>query len=581
MNATVESNFAKPHFGDIPLQSVIPSKTNPRKSFNQAALEELAASIKSMGVAQPILVRPLPTTAEHIDCVEIVAGERRYRASKIAGMLTIPAVCREMTDAEAMQIQIIENLQREDVHEIEEAEGFQRLMKEHGHTAVEIAKAVSKSKEYIYGRLKLCALEIEVRQAFYDGKLNASTALLVARIPVARLQLEAAKKITEGEYNDGPMSYRKAVDFIQRKYMLALSSAIFSIKDAKLTKGVGACTACPKRTGAQPEIYPDVAEDTCTDPGCFEVKRTAHNDKAIAVATKKGLRIFNNPHDNDAVHLCWHPRLTDFERVAPEYNAKQYDPINKVLDADKAPVVAAYFKTSRGELVPMYEHTAMQDALEKAGLCETLAQHTARMNEKIGEGEEQSSTHEAQMAKKRETVDRENTLRLALYCEIRARTDLRITLLRTIAKAMLFNHVLPKDEIEYDFDASSDAKISEHMDQLNDEQELLNLMLDMSMSHTLKIMPHNLNTDGSVDFEEEDYLDLVTTATAFGVDVDLFRKKLAPAQVEKTATPAVKKDIKAIKAVVAKKTKEAKTPEAEPEYPADTPADNAKNGFSV
>jgi len=285
-------NFEKPHFGDIPIACVVPSKTNPRKHFNDVDLAELAASIKQHGVAQPILVRPLPTTADMIDCVEIVAGERRYRACKLAGLETIPAIVRELSDVQALEIQVVENLQRKDVHPIEEAEGYEQLMQLHGYKAEQLADKVGKSKAYIYARLKLCALPTAAREAFYSDKLNASTALLIARIPVVSLQEKATAEITN-EHNSGhPMSYRRAVEHIQQRYMLDLDEARFNIQDAKLVKSAGACTTCPKRTGSQPELFPDVdGADVCTEPDCFAAKGAAHNAKILAVAVKKGLLI--------------------------------------------------------------------------------------------------------------------------------------------------------------------------------------------------------------------------------------------------------------------------------------------------
>ncbi|MDR3480269.1 MAG: ParB/RepB/Spo0J family partition protein, partial [Burkholderiaceae bacterium] len=583
MNATVESNFAKPHFGDIPLQSVIPSKTNPRKSFNQAALEELAASIKSMGVAQPILVRPLPTTAEHIDCVEIVAGERRYLASKIAGMLTIPAVCREMTDAEAKQIQIIENLQREDVHEIEEAEGFERLMKEHGQTALEIAKAVGKSKEYVYGRLKLCALEPEARQAFYDGKLNASTALLVARIPVRALQLKATTEVGRAGI-DAPLSYRAAKEHIQNHYMLNLSEATFNIRETKLVKGAGPCVRCPKRTGAQPEIYPDVAEDTCTDPDCFESKRTAHNEKIEQAVAKKGLEILTGREAHAGIHkrglISASSNIAQVARTVDK--TKTNTSIIDVLPADKAPNIKAYFKWESGEMIPLYDKAELRTALEKAGICMTAAQEKeaaekantelAKSNPKKAQAER---TAAAERAARCERAKRETKYRVAVYDEIRK----YLTQPEQIEAAM--RKIAQQAVADFGFDAAFSARypkgvgvlatVSEKFVREADMSTLVGFTLDLMLGSDLTLEEYHMKNSNPTGLHKE----LEALAVECGVDLDLIRKELAPAQVEKAATPAVKKDIKAIKAVVAKKTKEAKTPEAESEYPADTPADNA------
>ena len=145
-------------FIDAPMERITASKTNPRKIFDDAALADLAASIKKHGVAQPILLRPTHVDAG-ITFFEVVAGERRFRASKLAGKTTVPAIVRNLSDAEALEIQVIENLQRQDLHPLEEAEGFEVLMRENGYTADVMAEKTGKSKAYIYASLKLCALE--------------------------------------------------------------------------------------------------------------------------------------------------------------------------------------------------------------------------------------------------------------------------------------------------------------------------------------------------------------------------------------------------------------------------------------
>lgn len=205
------------------MECITASKTNPRKIFDDAALADLAASITKHGVAQPILLRPTHVDAG-VTFFEVVAGERRFRASKLAGKTTVPAIVRNLSDAEALEIQVIENLQRQDLHPLEEAEGFEVLMRENGYTADVMAEKTGKSKAYIYASLKLCALEPAPRQAFYDGKLTKSTALLVARIPVKHLQEKCVGEITQ-EWN--PYSTREAASHIERNYMLDLKKVDF------------------------------------------------------------------------------------------------------------------------------------------------------------------------------------------------------------------------------------------------------------------------------------------------------------------------------------------------------------------
>ena len=281
----------------LPVESICASPTNPRKHFDQAKLNELASSIEKHGVLQPILTRPLPASNKQAVGVlyEIVCGERRWRAAKLAGLVEMPAFWRELGDQEVLEIQIVENLQREDVHPLEEAEGYERLMKDYGYQAEQLADKIGKSKAYIYARLKLTALCPAARKAFYADDLNPSTALLVARIPVAKLQEQATKEIAHGRFGNGePMSYRIALDHVQRTYMLRLADAPFSRGDENLLPGIGRCHECPKRTGNQQELFADVKNaDICTDPECFESKKLAHVAAQKAAAKAEGRKIID------------------------------------------------------------------------------------------------------------------------------------------------------------------------------------------------------------------------------------------------------------------------------------------------
>jgi ParB/RepB/Spo0J family partition protein len=288
---------------NIDLELLHPSKTNPRKRFNEDKLNELAASIKTQGVLQPLLVRRMPFDAQHPDAekffnhYEIVAGERRYRAAKLTDLIEVPCFVRELTDLQVLHAQVIENLQRDDLHPLEEAEGYEKLMKEHGATADSLAAEIGKSKAYIYARLKLCDLCTEARTAFFSNELDASTALLIARIPVQKLQIQAVKKITEKSEYDGMRSrkgdkiysYRAAREILQNEYMTDLSTATFPVDDATLLVKAGACSSCLKRTGNQPELFDDVnSKDVCTDTVCFAMKRTAHILRIQKEAEEKG-----------------------------------------------------------------------------------------------------------------------------------------------------------------------------------------------------------------------------------------------------------------------------------------------------
>lgn len=268
------------HQALLPLDKIYPSATNPRKRITDEMIDELAASVAKVGVLQPILVRP----HKQLEVYEIVAGECRYRAAGRAGLEALPAIIRDLTDLEALELQVLENLHRNDLHPMEEAEGFRQLLDANGYTAASLAAKIGKSKAYVYASLKLCELCQPGREAFYDGKLTASTALLVARIPGEKLQVQAVKEITTPDYSGAPPSYRAAANIIQRNFTTNLINAIFDEADPDLVPEAGSCIDCPKLSGNSREIFPDIkSADVCTDTACFQAKRQAHIERLKAL----------------------------------------------------------------------------------------------------------------------------------------------------------------------------------------------------------------------------------------------------------------------------------------------------------
>lgn len=178
----------------LPISEIIPNKEQPRKTFDEAALDELADSIKQHGVLQPLLVRPLPNGG-----YQLVAGERRWRASRKAGLREVPVVVKELTDTETMEIAIIENLQREDLNPIEEAEGLQALIDKCGFTQEEVAASVGKSRPAIANSLRLLRLPKEVREMTRDGKISAGHARALISLDNDALIIEAAENVIQNK----------------------------------------------------------------------------------------------------------------------------------------------------------------------------------------------------------------------------------------------------------------------------------------------------------------------------------------------------------------------------------------------
>ncbi|MET0347405.1 MAG: ParB/RepB/Spo0J family partition protein [Methyloceanibacter sp.] len=152
----------------VPLAALKPGRFNPRRSFSEAQLEELAASIRERGLVQPIVVRPSSG-----DAYEIVAGERRWRAAQLANLHDVPVIVRTLNDQEAVEIAIIENVQREDLNAIEEGEGYRLLIEGHDYTQEDLARIVGKSRSHLANTLRLLKLPETVQDLVRSGALSA------------------------------------------------------------------------------------------------------------------------------------------------------------------------------------------------------------------------------------------------------------------------------------------------------------------------------------------------------------------------------------------------------------------------
>ncbi len=173
----------------LPIASIVTNPDQPRKSFDETQLSELSDSIKQNGVLQPILVR------KKGDKYEIVAGERRYQASKLAGLKEIPAIVRKIDDAEVFQLALIENLQRSDLTPIEEAKGYRQLLDTKGLTQEGLAKILSKSRSAIANTLRLMDLPQEVQDLMEEGQITAGHARAILAVPNEEGRIKLAQKV--------------------------------------------------------------------------------------------------------------------------------------------------------------------------------------------------------------------------------------------------------------------------------------------------------------------------------------------------------------------------------------------------
>ncbi len=324
------------------------SETNPRQHFSQRGMQELTDSVRRSGVLTPLLVRPVNG---HL---EIIAGARRFRAAKAAKLTELPVRVKEMGNGEALEIQVIENLQREDVHPLEEALGYQALLDRPGYDIAAIAGKVSRSESYVYQRLKLVELIEPAQKAFLQDRITAGHAVQIARLQ-PRDQEEAFKSCFRdrwGAQRTGKdaeaCSIRDLARWIEENIHLDLHAAGFKKDDAKLLPAAGACTTCPKRTGFLPQLFPDIAKkDTCIDKACYDAKLTAFAEsqvRRLSAGKEKPLLVTTEYHTQSG------KRADDAPLDASRYVTLR-DKKDRCPAACQAVIMAGYSNADRGKVI--------------------------------------------------------------------------------------------------------------------------------------------------------------------------------------------------------------------------------------
>lgn len=285
------------------------SKTNPRKNFAPTALQELADSIRAQGIRQPILARP---TWNGETPYEIVAGERRYRAAQLAGLTTVPCLVQDMNDREALEVQVVENLQRSDLTELEEAQSYQSMLELKDettgapvYTAELLAERFGKERSHVYRRLVLLRLIDNGRVALAAGQLGGRAAVLVARIPSPEAQAAALEQILTPRHRQEPLSFAETRELISRDFLQGLKGAPFKLEDESLLPAAGACAACPKMSDNCAHLFTtEEAEQfkkkkVCTDPACYRLKLDALWKKRTEKAAAEGKTILDEKQSRE------------------------------------------------------------------------------------------------------------------------------------------------------------------------------------------------------------------------------------------------------------------------------------------
>ena len=282
----------------IPWKDLHVSPTNPRRRIVEETIDTLATSITTQGILEPLIVRKAD------EGFEIVCGERRYRAASVAKLDKLPCLVRELTDEQVLDIQIHENLHREDVHPMDEAFGYQFLKEKLGCDAKELALRVGKSEGYVLNRLKLNSLIEEAQKDVDEELLPLTYALEIAKYSPDIQQIiygevykrESIYKGNEYVYEvnkQRTVPFQSLVEWINRNIHRLLSQAPFNAKATNLREDGLACIKCPDRTGAAVSLFEPNhigKKDACLNPACYKQKALAHVQvRLVELAEKRGV----------------------------------------------------------------------------------------------------------------------------------------------------------------------------------------------------------------------------------------------------------------------------------------------------
>lgn len=390
---------------DIPHGDIEPDPDQPRKYFDQAKLEEMAASMKVHGVLSPLEVRPNPKKPGKF---LITFGERRWRAAELAGLATVPCmVVAELPgggvlkDGNVLERQLIENGQREDISPLEQGAAYAQL-RAMGMPLEDLMQRTGKSRTHIYARMKLTELVAPAKKALAEGKLQPAIAELATTIGDPKLQeqfvrdvlaekrdldpddhgvlYEAIADDTGKEINQ-PLSFRAAKALLRRRYSTRLALAKFDTTDADLVPAAGACGGCPFRSGNQPEL-PGMsngkpADDVCTNTACFETKTKAAWKRTASDAKSRGLDVLtyddakkDRVFDSLGLEVRESSPYVDPDKPLPydlQKSPGKPETWKKLLGKKAAEIPRAIVQDASGAARELLDYNAAVAALQEAG----------------------------------------------------------------------------------------------------------------------------------------------------------------------------------------------------------------------
>lgn len=343
---------------------VAPNK-NLRTDFEEG-LEGLTASIRERGIKTRLWVRVRPD-----DRFELIAGERRWRVATALELSEVPCEVYDCDDEEAEELSIIENLQREDLHPLDYADGFQKMIADHGYSIEQLAAKVNKGTTVIREYLHFAKLPESARLAFRQDRINKSICVLIGTIPDETRRAQFAKEVITGGPRGDAMSFRAAKELKERSYMKELKNAPFPIDEAELYPEAGSCLLCPHYNGNTPKQWQGKRADICLNPDCYQKKVGLNAERKLA-ATKVSDTVTTLPAEEGAKLFYSHGYLKD-ERFAdtkdsvPDYRpGKPRVPILQIIKQTNAPVIVT--TDGEGKLRTLIRKTDLNAATKSLGI---------------------------------------------------------------------------------------------------------------------------------------------------------------------------------------------------------------------
>lgn len=357
----------------LDVDAIHPSPHNPRKDFPKEKMQQLSASIALQGVQQPVKVRKTPKG------FELIFGERRWRSSVTAGLKKIPALVEVMDDLQVAEVQLAENLEREDLAPLEVAGGYRRLL-DLGQSMDKVCERAGRKRTAVYATLQLLQLGPEARKSLGEEKISASVAQLVARVPKA-LQARALSVVEGGQYR-GPMSYRDAEKQLGQLFTVDLRKAPFDLKSEAIPCFAKSCAVCPKRAGNAVDLYPDIKNpDTCTD---YPLYRQKLNADAKVTVEAKGYRLLPQA-DYVAEKLFYNqgrgglvPEHGFIDPAEACYDDTQNRPYRDLLPVEQMKKLVKVALDVDGKPHQLLERAGLMQAVKKAGVFKPRKKNAPR-----------------------------------------------------------------------------------------------------------------------------------------------------------------------------------------------------------